>query len=1013
MNIKQRYKDELAALQPRRGSILARAESGLARLAPGAMLRREQTRQKLAQFRAQGAYSNRGRENAPWGQTGETYINQRERKQKMWNACELVQNSGLAESITSKLADYTYGQLRYQARTGEGGVNSEYEAYMREKCGSCLDLSGRHSLRTMMHLSMRGAVVKGGMGHAFIRLDEDDPNLYLQSYEYDRIGGLFSVPAFQGYVDGIWTDPVTGREAAISLYERDRIGGMYRFQRKCDVYDWLGRRQFLHFFKPSDTDQYKGETAFGQVIDLIHYVDDMRKHELAAMQLAATQGILYFNKDGTIPTAGNVLNDNTTEVTDKMGQKRLLYNVYGTQVTAMELGENAQMFQSERPSPNVLGAWANTVNEVCICTGLPMTFVYGQNQTGGPGVRFEGAQAARAIAVWWTLGEEKMLYPIGHGILENGIQNGDIPYHPRWREGVWIGPKSLTIDAGYETDKMLAERSEGVRTGAEICADNSTDIDQVRDTLTQEGNADIVKAKEIAQAAGETDWQKREVWSYYLTTFIRQGNGAAQGSAAIGNNKPLSEKPKGANDDPARQGATSDGATMPGDLGDTVRKLQADVIEIRSGRARSLSAFYGDVRYGDLPADVQADIKRFVPDVRAACRIPQLGMVVSELISKADAHNLDNARTQARKLTQAEAASTVNGTMEAGSKFALILNDRLVDGHHFVAKAEWGKVTAALPVLDLTSVRFQTRSAVRFFKLDNSGHEHADDGKFAKKGDGGSGDAQPAKKEKQNPNPKRNWIEKTPGIPEGSDTKQMHTDAATGGYTPERKALHQAISDKAFAGKTPVGPDHKPVAVVMYGGTASGKSTFTKGISGGNYVTVDADGVKGQLPEFQHAIDIHGAGEDAPEYTSARDAAGVVHEESSDVAKQIRDKAIAGNHNLIMDGTGANGEKYGKMIDGLKAKGYHIRIIGSTIHVDEAVKRAAKRANGSGRFVPEHFIRHAYGAIPGSFAQNKDKADEFQLYDNTAKEPVKIYEKTQGKEIAHVPESARQFGYNG
>ena len=44
---------------------------------------------------------------------------------------------------------------------------------------------------------------------------------------------------------------------------------------------------------------------------------------------------------------------------------------------------------------------------------------------------------------------------------------------------------------------------------------------------------------------------------------------------------------------------------------------------------------------------------------------------------------------------------------KAKEKYILLVNDQIVDGHHFLAKAKYFNVTNSLNVLDLTPARFQ------------------------------------------------------------------------------------------------------------------------------------------------------------------------------------------------------------------------------------------------------------------------------------------------------------------
>lgn len=115
------------------------------------------------------------------------------------------------------------------------------------------------------------------------------------------------------------------------------------------------------------------------------------------------------------------------------------------------------------------------------------------------------------------------------------------------------------------------------------------------------------------------------------------------------------------------------------------------------------SAFLGDAKLSELPESVRKTAAQFhtAPDTS---RVARYGMTVPELLPKADPHNLETARGHAAKMTQKAAREAVKSDPE---KHILLVNDRIVDGHHHLAKAERGKLTRSLPVLDLTPLRFQ------------------------------------------------------------------------------------------------------------------------------------------------------------------------------------------------------------------------------------------------------------------------------------------------------------------
>ncbi len=121
------------------------------------------------------------------------------------------------------------------------------------------------------------------------------------------------------------------------------------------------------------------------------------------------------------------------------------------------------------------------------------------------------------------------------------------------------------------------------------------------------------------------------------------------------------------------------------------------------------SAFVGDITLGELTQslgpEIEETIRGFVPTANEKSVVARYGMTVPELLPKVDAHNYETAKKHCKRLTVGEAGDIVRG--RAG-KFILVLNDKIIDGHHHLARAEKGKVTSSLPVLDLSPLRHQT-----------------------------------------------------------------------------------------------------------------------------------------------------------------------------------------------------------------------------------------------------------------------------------------------------------------
>jgi len=255
------------------------------------------------------------------------------------------------------------------------------------------------------------------------------------------------------------------------------------------------------------------------------------------------------------------------------------------------------------------------------------------------------------------------------------------------------------------------------------------------------------------------------------------------------------------------------------------------------------------------------------------------------------------------------------------------------------------------------------------------------------------------------PAPARTWVaEKPADLPD--ETWQKHFDGHPdqgGKPSAERVAtVHAAIMEKALK-VVPVPAGVQKIAIVTMGGPASGKSTGLGDVANDpSYVKVDPDGIKEQMPEYQKAID--------PAATW-KGAAFMAHEESSYLAKQIKSKAIERGNNLIIDGTGANADKFVKSIQDLKTAGYQVHLMMPHVEVEEALPRAMKRGERTGRIVPEEFIREAYSKIPYNFERIAMTVDAFKMVDTSSKGFGKVvWEKKPGADpVQHNPEFVSDF----
>lgn len=194
--------------------------------------------------------------------------------------------------------------------------------------------------------------------------------------------------------------------------------------------------------------------------------------------------------------------------------------------------------------------------------------------------------------------------------------------------------------------------------------------------------------------------------------------------------------------------------------------------------------------------------------------------------------------------------------------------------------------------------------------------------------------------------------------------------------TDERKRLRKSIEDKFMSDEVDesLNPDAfksvdglKPFKVergkifdVVTGLPAAGKSTtFATPLSVENRARlIDSDEIKKQLPEFNGGL-----------------GADLVHDESSDIAKNVLKRAIAQGDNITYPVIGHKTEKLEELFKYLRKNGYTIRIHLNELDMRKAKGRMLLRFAEKGRFLPLGLYRK-YGDGPtAAYHEMKGKAD--------------------------------------
>ena len=144
-----------------------------------------------------------------------------------------------------------------------------------------------------------------------------------------------------------------------------------------------------------------------------------------------------------------------------------------------------------------------------------------------------------------------------------------------------------------------------------------------------------------------------------------------------------------------------------------------------------------------------------------------------------------------------------------------------------------------------------------------------------------------------------------------------------------------------------------PRAVFIIGGSGSGKNTLAdqiiqsnKNTNKRNYVLIDADNVKENMPRYQELLR---AGD--PE------AASKVHDESLKIKDKLIEESRTNRSSVVYTGTGTHSNFYINEMNKFKNAGYYVKVYLVDVSESACIYRAQLRQNQTGRQVPLEYIK--------------------------------------------------------
>jgi predicted ABC-type ATPase len=196
--------------------------------------------------------------------------------------------------------------------------------------------------------------------------------------------------------------------------------------------------------------------------------------------------------------------------------------------------------------------------------------------------------------------------------------------------------------------------------------------------------------------------------------------------------------------------------------------------------------------------------------------------------------------------------------------------------------------------------------------------------------------------------------------------------------TPERQALRDRLVAEAY-GQGALEKGRR--ADLITGPPGAGKSTIFVNPLAQKYgsLIIDSDAIKPKIPESQGG-----------KY------AGVVHEESSQIADRVLAKATEAGDNIVLPLVGKNSDRLERIVRQLKTAGYAVHLHHVDLPLEKAAARVVERFLRTNRFVDPEYVL-SLGLKPWeTYNKLKKEVTSYEAYSNDVGrgEPPRLIERS-------------------
>jgi len=465
-----------------------RIDSLIGIISPAWMSARLAAREQRTKLSYEAARSGRERPPPQPLRGPDNIIHQLESVAMIQRAEELARDSSFIKSIIDRFKMHVVGNLQYIPQVGTRKENALYREFW-QKWAKKSDVTRRFHFVDQMNMGVSGCLVQGD--HGIIHHHHPDGTFQIQNVEGENIGNPRQVVSGNNHViRGVVID-ANGAPVAYRIYKQT-VNSQFIFV------DEVPASHFSHLNPVTRSDEYKAKTPFHAVLN---DAADFRRIEKAWLNKIQWAGF----KVGQINTANGMAPQPSTNYLDEPSNsvtRGRLQPMAAGEVLYGEPGMEVKMIEGKTPSPQEMDFMIVKLQQIAGALNLPLPFVYVMMGLPGTYTRLIGEWASRTfedgpIGQRWL--QRTALDEIKNKALLSGIMRDEIPYVKNWDKGQWMFPARSSVDVGRESDANLKENAQGIRSMADICAEEGRYWDDVDQELEYEAESKMERAIRTAQ----------------------------------------------------------------------------------------------------------------------------------------------------------------------------------------------------------------------------------------------------------------------------------------------------------------------------------------------------------------------------------------------------------------------------------------------------------------------------------------------------------------------------------